>query len=140
MNFFNSNYSLTNQSDEGELINIYYSLDAAFDAYISWFGEYFWVCAFFPATIIGLFLNLLSFMLFWKKEFNIKFFTYFRVLTFVCMIIMLVASPYPFSIVKRLGFIRNFAFQAWQCYVYIPIGNTLFYYANVIEIIIQIAD
>ena len=72
-----------------------------------------WICSFFPATVIGLFLNLLSFVIFWKKEFNFKLYISFRVLTFVSMIIMLVASPYAFSTVKRLGFItfQNFNFN-----------------------------
>jgi len=135
---WNKEIELLNQTNENQDVYVYSSLEAALDDNFSWFGEYFWVCAFFPISVIGFFLNLLSFIIFCKKEFNIKLYTYFRVLTFTSIIIMLVALPYPFSMSKRLGFINNFAYQAWQCYFYIPIVNTLFYYANVIEIIIQI--
>jgi hypothetical protein len=78
MNFSTSSTEINkNQTDISENVYVFDSLDEAVGLYFSRFGDYFWDCAFFPTTVIGFFLNLLNFMLFWKKEFNIKFFTYF---------------------------------------------------------------
>jgi hypothetical protein len=129
---------MNNQTNSDDYVYVYESLDTALNIYLSMFGEYFWVCVYFPTAVIGFFLNVLNLAIFWQKEFNIKLYTYFRVLTFSSMMIILVASPYPFSMVKRLGFISNFAFQNWMCYVYTPIASTFFYNANVIEILVQI--
>lgn len=133
-----ANSTILNQTETVDSIHVFPSLDAAFDNILFLFGEYFWVCAYFPVAVIGIFLNLLSFIVFQKQEFNLKLYTYFRYMTFASIIYCLSVAPYPFSIAKRLGFINNFAFQAWQCYFYIPISNVCYYFVSFIDIAVLI--
>jgi len=127
-----------NQTQTSEDIHVFDSLDAAFDSELFMFGEYFWVCAYFPVAVIGVFLNLFSFIVFQKQEFNLKLYSYFRYMTFASFVYCVSVTPYPFSIAKRLGFVNNFAFQAWQCYYYIPMSNLCYYYVSFIDIAVLI--
>jgi hypothetical protein len=139
MNLNNSNASLANETNEAQYYYyIYASLDQMLDLYTPWFGEYFWVFVYFPTSLLGFLLNILSFIIFFKKEFNIKLYTYFRHLSVAGLIFCGVSIPYPFSISKRFGFVSNYAFTAWQTYFYIPIGSTAHYYATVMDILILI--
>ena len=138
MNFSEPNSGLTNQTDINEDIYVFDNLNSAFDSKLFMFGEYFWVCGYFPIAVIGVFLNILSFVIFLKQEFNLKLYTYYRYMTFAGIVYCLSVTPYPFSIVKRLGFVNNFAYQAWQCYFYIPVSNFCYYYVSFVEIAVLV--
>ena len=127
---------MSNLTNDTEAFFIYESLETALNAYVSLIGEYFWVFVYFPTAVVGFFCNLLSFIIFLQKDFNIKLYSYFRLVSFVSIVNCLIASVYPFSVVKRMGFISNFAFLAWQCYFSIPIGSLDYYYCSVLDILI----
>jgi hypothetical protein len=136
MNFTNNTFDNQTIPDDNYYY-IYSSLEFAFSLYFNTFSEYFWLVVYFPVAFIGTLLNLVNFIVFSKKEFNIKLYTYFRHVSFFSMICCLVSSIYPFSVAKIFE-TSNYEFTAWQCYFYIPVGITFYYYVSVLDIIILI--
>lgn len=133
-----TNNTLNNQTITDDYnYYIYSSLEAAISLYFNMFSEYFWLVIYFPVSLIGTLLNLVNFAVFSKKEFNIKLYTYFRHISFFSAIFCLISAIYPFSVAKVFG-TATFEFTAWQCYFYLPVGITAYYYISVLDIIILI--
>nr|QVK45825.1 G protein-coupled receptor [Proales similis] len=105
----------------------------------SWFSDIMWVFIYMPASAIGCVLNLINFLVFSRKEFSIKLYTYFKLMTLCCCIFCFISIWYPLAMTKRFFLGKDTHLGAiYICHVYIPICNLLFYFITVLDILILI--
>jgi hypothetical protein len=88
---------------------------------------------------IGLILNVLSFVVFLDKEFEMKLYSYMRVYTINSALISLITGlAFVSNALRYFSWTHSYPAQVFYVYVYIPVLITGYYYGTLLDMIITL--
>lgn len=102
-----------------------------------WILDSLYLFLFTPVSIVGFFLNTLSLIALRDEHFTLSLYEYLRVYCFSGAFLSLVSSFIFCSRSRRfVEFNNSYLAMIYECFVYISIGNTLYFFTGVLDIAI----
>lgn len=101
----------------------------------SWFLDGLYLFLFTPVSMLGVILNIFSFLVLTNKKFNFYLYKYLRIYCLNSTIVNLTGAFIFCSRSRRfLGFNNSYLSMLYECFIYIAICNTSYFYGGVLEI------
>lgn len=132
----NQNTSTTSAQTNGSSTVVYLPLrdQMALNGYF-YLAEIFVTIFYIPMSFIGLILSILCVVVFFKKEFKLPMYDYFRVYSIsncvICFVSIFNALTTPYQIIS---FANTYVAIVYSVYVFLPVGNLCYFFNTILDI------
>ena len=104
----------------------------------SWAIDSSYLFLMMPIGLFGVLANFASIYIFSDKQFNTPLYVYLRVYCVTSGIICLACTfMFVAHARKYFDFVNSYAAMVYRCYIFVPVMNTGYYYATVLDVFIM---